>query len=545
MDDSAAETKVEWRPWGPDAFAAADSEQLPVFLSLSAPWCVWCHQMDREVFDEPRVAANVNDDFVPVRVDVDRHPQVRERYTMGGFPSNVFVTPDGEVITGASYLGVEGMRQALESARRTWDAKGREAGRIPRALRDAEPPGGELTGDVEAGMVSQLSAAFDEEFGGWGSGAKFPLPRTIEFALKRDPDRATRTLEAISTHLYDTYDGGFYRFAGERDWSDLHREKLLDANAGLVRAFANAYLATGEESYRDTAEGAIEYLTTELWTDDAFAGSQAGGDYFRLEATEREAADPPSVDSTIFADRNGLAADALLRFFAYTDHEAAGRYAERALDFVTDELVAEDGEVVHFTGGRETDSTVPSGLLVDHARLLGGLTTAAQVQGRDLETARAVADYALDALRDGPGPLRDGPTGGPGLLDRPLRPLDTNVEFADALVDLSYLTGEANYRERAREILEAFAGAASRMGPEAASYAAAVSRVVESPLVIEVGTGARSDLHRAALRMADHEKVVVPDADVEAGTAVASRGEERTAPAETPAELESRVQEIQ
>ena len=541
MDDS---TLVEWADWGPDAFERARSEERPVVLFQTAPWCVWCARMEEEAFANPSVAANLNDDFVAIRVDADRHPRVRERYQMGGFPSTVFLTPAGEVLSGTAYLSTEALRSVLERVRETWEERGADAGRIPRALQDPDPPRGDLDG-VEAHMAGQIEAAFDEEYGGWGTDAKFPLPRTVEFALKRDRDRALRTLEAVRTHLLDTYDGGFYRYTTTRDWGEPHREKLLDENAALVRAFADAYLYTGEAAHRDPAADTVDYLTTTLWTDSdegsgAFAGSQAGGDYYTLEPTEREAADPPHVDETVFADRNGLAIDALLRYHAYTGDERARRYAERALGTVRATLV-EDGAVTHFDGpGAET------GVLADQARTLGALTAAGQVLGgrERVDAARAVADWTIDRCRTDDGTFLDGVGGDLALLDRPLRPLDATVELADALVDLTALTGEGDYRAVAREALSAFAGARDRMGVEVAGYAAAAARVVDAPLVVEVGTAPGSDLHRAALRVADHEKVVVPDADGLDGAARIRIGDRVSDPADGPAALQRRVEEF-
>jgi uncharacterized protein YyaL (SSP411 family) len=559
MDDDAGETLVEWREWGAEAFAVADRRSCPVLLSVTAPWCTHCRAMDEETYAEPRVAAHLSDGFVPVRVDADRHPRVRERYNVGGFPATAFLTPEGEVLTAAGYLGLEGFRGILDSVRRTWDAKGTAAGSVPRALGD-EPPAGEVTSQVEAHMVDRITGGFDGEFGGWGEGAKFPLPGAVEFAAKRERtrDHATRTLEAIHAHLLDTYDGGFYRYADNRDWSGLHREKLLDENAALVGAFTTGYLYTGEETYRDAAEATVDYLTTDLWVEagegGAFAGSQAGGDYYTLSASDREEADPPRIDDTVFADRNGLAADALLRFAAVTDHEGAARHAERALDTVLADLV-DDGAVTHFPpaaddgerGARSSSDSsdggepVEAGLLVDAARLLTGLTTAAQVLGDDrwLAAARDVADELL-GLQDDTGAFRDGPAEGPGLLGRPLRPLDTNVEAAAALIDLAALTGEATYREAAADALAAFAGAAGRMGVEVAGYATACARHVNDPLVVETPP-AGSDLHRAALRLADHEKVVVPG---NRDDAVARRGSTAGEPATDPEALAETVADL-
>ncbi|TKR25304.1 DUF255 domain-containing protein [Natronomonas salsuginis] len=525
-------TLVDWYEWGPEPFEIAERAGKPVLCALTAPWCAWCDRMDEESYSDPKLAANIGDSFVPVRVDVDRHPRVRERYNMGGFPTTVFLTPDGEVLSGATYLGPDGLRQVLDSIRASWDAKGTSAGRVPRTVSSADLPSGEITADIEAHMVEQVAAAFDDEYGGWGTDAKFPLPRTVELALKRDRDRGTRTLDAVQTHLFDTYDGGFYRFAETRRWGEPHREKLVDENAALLRAFTTGYLYTGDESYRRTAERTVDYLTTTAWTGDAFAGSQAASDYYTLEPTEREEAKPPHVDPTVFADRNGLAAEALCRFAAVTDHEGA-RYAERALEHVLETLV-DDGHVTHFDGERSE-----TGLLADHARLLSGLTAAAQVLGPDgwIDPARTIADDAIDRLATADGSFRDGQPSGAGLLDRPLYPLGTNAEMADALLDLAALTGEDRYVAAAEDALSAFAGAYDRMGVEAAGYAAGCARAHYEPLVVRtppVGT----DLHRAALRLADHEKVVVPE---DRDDAVAIRADHTTAPAATPDELLERA----
>jgi uncharacterized protein YyaL (SSP411 family) len=160
---------------------------------------------------------------------------------------------------------------------------------------------------------------------------------------------------------------------------------------------------------------------------------------------------------------------------------------------------------------------------------------------RYLDRARAVADAAIDGLQSDGGAFRDGPATGLGLLDRPLRPLDANVEMADALCDLAAATGEERYEEAARESVGAFAGAWDRIGVQVAGYGSVAARLTRPALTVAVGAPAGSDLHRAALRVADHEKVVLPDADgVEPDEAVVRVGEnERTAT--TPEQLMSAV----
>ncbi|WP_281244169.1 DUF255 domain-containing protein [Halogranum rubrum] len=545
MDD---QTHVEWREWGQEAFDEAQESNKPVLLSLSATWCASCHEMDTETYAEPRIAANVNDGFVPVRVDVDRHPRVRERYNMGGFPTTAFLTPEGKLLTGAMYLGPDGMRQVLDRVREMWDAKGSEAGRVPRALAGNPTPAGEVTPAIEEHLAGQLGEKYDPQFAGWGSDAKFPMPRTVEFALKRERDQALRSLDAVRDHLLDDVAGGFFRYAANRDWSDVNHEKLLDTNAALVRAFANAYLYTGDEMYREPAAETIDYLTDDLWTGLAVGGSQGpaeGRDYYLLDAEERMEERRPRTDLTVFAGGNALAAEALLTYHAYTDDDHAREYAERILDSLQTDLVGREreGVVTHYVAGDDVGESL---LLEDHARVVAAFCRAEQVLGEGVDVARAVADVAIDELFD-EGSFRDGRSEGPGMLDRPLRPIDSTVEMADALLDLALLTDDERYRDVARESVAAFAGAADRIGVQVASYGGVAARLCRDPLVVAVADDVGSDLHRAALRIADHEKVVIPDADdvddaYESGTAYLLDGDERRA-AETPEELMATVAE--
>ncbi|MEA1931197.1 MAG: DUF255 domain-containing protein [Euryarchaeota archaeon] len=537
-------TRVEWRSWGQEAFAEAERTATPILLSLSATWCGACHEMDARTYAEPRIAANINDSFVPIRVDVDRHPRVRERYNMGGFPTTAFLTPQGHLLTGATYLGPDGMRQVVDRIRELWSEKGASAGRVPRALTDEPTPAGELSERIEEHIAGQLTEQFDPHHGGWGTEAKFPMPRTIEFALKRERQQALQTLDAIAQHLHDTVDGGFFRFATSGDWSDVRYEKVLDTNAALLRAFANAYLYTGEEAYREPAARTVEYLTDTLWTGIAIGGSQGPGQgaaYYTLSADERADHESPRTDLTVFAGGNALAVDALLAYYSYTDDETARSYAERILAALEGELVDTDsGVVTHYRAGEETGETH---LLEDAAHVVNGWTRAHQVLGdsRYTDVAQRVADEAIDVLHDD-GAFRDGPARGEGLCDRPLYPIDSGVEFADGLLDLAVLSGEPRYRELAAEAIEAFAGAWDRIGVQVAGYGSVAARLTNGDLVVDVGDPAGSDLHRAALRIADHETVVVPGAKgVDAGTASLRNSD--LPPAATPDELLARVSE--
>jgi uncharacterized protein YyaL (SSP411 family) len=472
---------------------------------------------------------------------------------MGGFPTTAFLTPEGKLLTGAGYLDVDGMRQVLESVREMWADKGREAGRVPRALDADLPPRGELTDGIESHLAGQLEAKYDAEHAGWGTDAKFPLPRTVEFALKRDRNRALRTLDAVRDHLTDDVAGGFFRYAGTSDWGDVAYEKPLDTNAAVTRAFANAFLYTGDEAYLDPALDAVSFLTDDLWTGYGVGGSLGPGlgrAYYAAPAADRADLDEPRRDLTVFAGGNALAADALLAVAAYTDDERAREYGGRILDGLERDLIdADSGAVTHYRG---SDEAGEADLLEDAARVVGAHVRSAGVRGEGAEIARAVADRAIDRLHVD-GSFVDGPRSGSGLLDRSFRPLDANVEMATALCDLAALTGEERYREVARETAEAFAGATERLSVQVAAYGSLAARLRRGETVIAVGTEPGSDLHRAAWRVADHEKVVAPNAHeadapaprtVPEGTAVVLAGDGASEPAETPDELMDRVGDV-
>jgi uncharacterized protein YyaL (SSP411 family) len=539
---TADPTHVEWRGWGPAPFEEARSAGRPVLLSLTATWCDSCHEMDAETYAEPRIAANINDGFVPVSVDIDRHPRVRERYNMGGFPSTVFCTPDGDVITGAGYLGPDGLRQVLDSVREVWTDRGADAGRVPRALAGDPTPGGTVDERIESHLAGQLDEQWDDRFGGWGDDAKFPLPRTIEFALKRARPKAIQTLRAIRQSLHDDGTGGFFRYAAGRDWSNPEREKLLIDNAALIRAFATGYLYTGDESLLAPVTHTREFLVDRLWNGTAFGGSVAPPD----DDDGRE----PRRDLTGYAGGNALAAEALLTVAAYTDDDDAREYAEQVLRTLATSFV-DDGVVSHIAPDdvRDGEAAPPEGLLEDHARVVAAFTTARQVLGADalpvdpLAVARSVADEAIADLQEPEGAFRDGPAAGVGLLSKPLRPLDGNVETAEALLDLAAVVDSASeehggdYADAAADAVAAFAGAWDRFGVQVAGYGSVASRLTRPDLVVAVGDGAGNDLHRAALRVADHEAVVVPAAsDTSAGVATVSRGSDRR-DVTTPEEL--------
>ncbi len=112
--------EIQWRSWGPVSFSEARQKNRPVLLSISAVWCHWCHVMDETTYSDDDVIARINEDYIPVRVDRDRRPDVDARYNMGGWPTAVFLTPAGRVITGGTYTAPEQMTSLLRRVTGTY-----------------------------------------------------------------------------------------------------------------------------------------------------------------------------------------------------------------------------------------------------------------------------------------------------------------------------------------------------------------------------------------------------------------------------------------
>ena len=106
--------EIEWREWGEAAFEEARRLDRPILLAISAVWCHWCHVMDETTYSEPAVIATINAGYVPVRVDNDLRPDVNNRYNMGGWPTTAFLTPQGDILTGGTYLPPDQMLAALQ-----------------------------------------------------------------------------------------------------------------------------------------------------------------------------------------------------------------------------------------------------------------------------------------------------------------------------------------------------------------------------------------------------------------------------------------------
>lgn len=545
MDNSpmANESKVMWREWSDEAFAEAKAQDKPVLLGISAVWCHWCHVMDRGVpgdpvhtgvYNNPQIADYINANFIPIRVDNDQRPDINARYNMGGWPTTCFLTPDGDVIYGATYLAPAQMRQLLPRVVEVWrndreeilrQLKGRteDAGRKPRTTM---PTLANLPSSIvhrQSAIIEDVAGAiirnFDPKHGGLGNGQKFPMSDAWELLLaiyaqtreQRLLDMVVKTLVAMGTKgMYDLVAGGWFRYSTTPDWSVPHFEKMLEDHGRLVPVYLHAIQlcrAAGREDDAATltrvVHASLDYLTSTLLHDEAgltyFAGSQdADEEYYLLSREERAKLPAPFIDWRLYADWNALIVSALLQASIVLDQPAYADLAVRIWRTLVDRCVNDDGSVVH-------SLILKDGAMV-HASLRGQLGDQAALAKAGLDLAqfrlelaadafavvRRIVDFAMHELRAPEGNFYDSPANpnAQGMLRIRIQPIFDNCTLAEALLVMSYLAEEADWRHVAQAALAAFGDEYKRYREHAAPYALAVMRAAQLPdEVMIIGRG--------------------------------------------------------
>jgi uncharacterized protein YyaL (SSP411 family) len=303
-----AHNPVDWYPWGSEALERSRIEDRPIFLSIGYAACHWCHVMERESFENPEIAALMNEHFVSIKVDREERPDLDDVYMAavqamtgsGGWPMSVFLTPDLRPFFGGTYFppedrhGMAGFPRVLAAVADAYRTRRTEveqqaatlAGHLQAQLA---VPGGDRDPERRQldAAVARLASTFDASRGGFGGAPKFPPAMTLEFLLRawrRSGDEATlrmvtRTLDAMADGgIHDQLGGGFARYSTDADWLVPHFEKMLYDNALLAHAYLEGYRATGDERYADVARSTIGFLLAELQTDDGGFASALDAD---------------------------------------------------------------------------------------------------------------------------------------------------------------------------------------------------------------------------------------------------------------------------
>ena len=293
-----AHNPVDWYPWGPEAFDKARRESKPIFLSVGYSTCFWCHVAEATIYSDPDIAKLMNEWFVNIKVDREQRPDVDQVYMLatrvitgnGGWPNNVFLTPDLQPFFAGSYFPPAddpvrgtGFPTILRALHEAWINKHAAvlgtAEKVSDAMRQAQlsdtPP-------VPLEPVVWLRTAresllgqLDTQHGGFGGANGPKFPRSPELALLLTDIRlnahtgsrvaVTRTLDAIAFGgIHDHLAGGFHRYSIDATWSVPHFEKMLYDNAQLLELFAEGYQLTGNALYRSVALETAQYLMRDM-----------------------------------------------------------------------------------------------------------------------------------------------------------------------------------------------------------------------------------------------------------------------------------------
>jgi uncharacterized protein YyaL (SSP411 family) len=537
--------EIVWRTWGDEAFREARTADKPVLLAISAVWCHWCHVMDETSYSDPAVIRGVNERYIPIRVDNDERPDVNRRYNMGGWPTTAFLTPDGEILNGATYIAPDAMRHYVSEVADVWRDKRADLEPRLREMREHEARAHEQRpGDLEPGIVNAIAALirgqYDAEYGGFGREPKFPQPKLLRFLL--DEFRRTMsddvakmlhtTLAAMASGgMYDALEGGFFRYSTTRAWGIPHFEKMLEDNAELLSIYSEAHRTFPSAGYDRVVRDVMRWMDAVLWREDvqAFSGSQDADErYYTLDAAGRAAHGAPFVDRRVYAGWNALAASAYLAA-ANALGEAAPHARAVAVMRSLGSRMWDGTALAHVDRGEGPELR---GLLADYAAAIGAVLD-------EYETGEHPG--ALPAAGDMAGAMRrtleDPATGGfwdapardaPGRLAMREKPIEDGAAMADALLRLAVLTGDVQWRESATRALRGFVGEYRQWGQFAAAFGSAAARALGEPrLVVVIGPGddpVAKALWQVALRSDDPSGArqwLVPGRD---GERIADRG---------------------
>ena len=500
---------VQWRAWGPEALEEARTKDRLILLSLSAVWCHWCHVMDETTYSNEEIIAFINEHFIPVRVDADMRPDIDSLYNQGGWPSTAILTPQGEVISGGTYIPPEEMlarlkrASALYSSDRKMIASRLEDMKAMKEQRDLESKtisSQPEKSDLE-NIVQLVKGSFDEKNGGFGTGQKFPAPETVDFLLSmyakdRDPEIKkiiTITLDRMAHgEIYDNVEGGFFRYATKPDWSGPHYEKMLEVNAGLIRNYAGASQVFKSKEYRRISEKCLSYIESTLYDpgSSAFFGSQdADEEYYRMQdRTHRKA---PLVDRTVYADSSSLMVSALISAYGATGNKHYLEMAKRGTEFILQKLYGGNDGVYHFY--REKTKRLP-GLLSDNVLFGSALLDLYNTTGerRYLNTAQEIGQLIAARFYDN-GAKRfrtslDASLVKPvtaGMLSNVNEDL-ANYRALRFLGRLAYGDAPLNLKEIRDASSASLSGGYQRFSPYAATYGNALLWILYEPLHVTI-----------------------------------------------------------
>ncbi|MCB0723273.1 MAG: thioredoxin domain-containing protein [Ignavibacteriae bacterium] len=289
---------VDWYPWGEEALNKAKEENKPIFLSVGYSTCYWCHVMEKEVFENDSIANLMNEYFINIKVDREERPDIDRIYMTaltamgaeGGWPMSMFLTPDLKPFYGATYIppfssdkGM-GFTELIDQIHTSWvnnpkqiTSAGNKFAELLKESSKHEMEKSPLKKEIFDLAFSNFVESYDNENGGFGESAKFPLPYSYEFLLmygdrfensEADNIVLSTLRKMINGGIYDHLGGGIHRYSVDKYWRVPHFEKMLYDQAGVSSLLINAYLSTGDSIYRKPAEKTLDYVLEKLTSEE-------------------------------------------------------------------------------------------------------------------------------------------------------------------------------------------------------------------------------------------------------------------------------------
>ncbi len=459
---------VDWFPWGEEALARARQHDLPLLVSVGYSACHWCHVMERESFEDPEIAALMNEHFVPIKVDREERPDidaicmeaVQAMTGHGGWPLNTFLTPEQAPFYAGTYFppesrhGLPSWRMVLLAVSEAWQTRREEirqqGGRVVQSLGATarlQPSSEPMREQLLDGALTALQQTYDSANGGWGGAPKFPAASVIELLLARgERAMSVATLRAMAQGgIYDQIGGGFSRYSVDATWTVPHFEKMLYDNALLARAYLHGWQVSGDERMRRVCCETLDWALREM------RGPECG------------------FCSALDADSEGVEG----KFYVWTDEElrdVLGELYDEAIAYFTPKRF-EHGFVLEARG--PTPARLPEireklfaarsqrvrpglddkRLTAWNALMIAALADAGAVLEREdyLEAAVDCASFVLENLRDSRGRLLRTWKDGRGRLGAYL---EDHAFLLEALIGLYEATFDPRWYREADALAE-------------------------------------------------------------------------------------------
>ncbi len=486
-----AANPVDWYPWGEEALEKARSENKPIFLSIGYSACHWCHVMEHESFENPQIAALMNEHFVNIKIDREERPDLDQIYMSavmamtghGGWPMSVFLTPERKPFFGGTYFpptdsrGMAGFPRVLSSVQKAWEERREEITESAAEMTEQLRAFGTIakgTGPLDFKLLDQaartLMRNFDPLHGGFGRAPKFPHPMDLRVLLRHHlrtkDDQALHvvrhTLDKMARGgIYDHLGGGFARYSTDERWLAPHFEKMLYDNALLSSVYLEALQLTGDAGFRRVARETMDYVLGRMTGED--------GAFHSTEDADSEGVEGKYYVWSLAEVRELLGADRAKTFCYVYDVTEQGNWEDhnilnqpRTLDQAAKLLGRNQGELeAELSTSRALllaarEKRIPPAMDTKVLVSWNGLMMAALAEGgrilcdeRYLKAAAMAAGFILDRMRRDDGRLLHTFKDGQAKLDAYL---DDYAALIDGLTRLYEATGEPRWVEAAMEL---------------------------------------------------------------------------------------------